>query len=268
MSTHQGVTYLHAQDRQVFSVTGQQTFGFNHDLGSSALVQLDALRDLARYMEEQQLSYHFECAKGGPDSGWGSQPKEATLLETFDGMASGNALILLKSVHRHPDYDRLLTSFLDNLGDVLGIDIPKHYEVPICTIILASPRRITPYHMDDSHNFLMQVRGQKTFHVFDGTDLDIVSDREREAFWNGDHSAAILTEAKQRKAITYDLVGGSGVHVPMTYPHWAQNGSDVSVAVSINFRPKHHRTSEIHGMNNLLRRRGLQPRAPGQSRGG
>ena len=266
MSASQAFSYLDEAERAAFSPIGLKTFGFRHGLASSPLVQMDALRDLARFMQDQQLSYHFECARGGPESGWGSQPKEATLLDTFDALVGGNALILLKSVHRHPDYNRLLSTFLAELGQTLGVDMARDYRVPICTIILASPHRITPYHMDDSHNFLMQVHGSKRFYVFDGTDPEIVSDHERDAFWGGDANAAVLTDAKQQKAILYDLGPTSGVHVPTNYPHWAQNGSDVSVAVSINFRPVQNRLADVYALNNLLRRRGLHPRPPGKNR--
>lgn len=264
MTARPSHTFLYGEQRDSFSPTTRSSFEFDHHLGASPLFAMGALRDLAHYMQDRKLSYHYECTAAAPGSGWGSQPDRTTLLDAFDSLAGGNALILFKSVNRHPDYDRLMGDFLGELGGMLGADISRHFDTPICTIILASPRRITPYHMDDSHNFLMQVRGDKTFYVFDGSDPEIVSETERHEFWNGNNNAAVLTDAKQKKATAYALSEGRGVHVPMTYPHWALNGDGVSVAVSINFRPPHHSASEVYRMNTILRRSGFHPRPPGQ----
>jgi len=62
---------------------------------------------------------------------------------------------MLKREHRQPAYDVLLHDFLTELRDILHYDILKNYREPICTILIASPGRITPYHIDGSMNFLM-----------------------------------------------------------------------------------------------------------------
>ena len=252
-------------DQPAFSALEQHAFSFRHHLDKSPLLRIGALRVLAEYMQANQLSYFFQNSSGQM-SGWGDRPKGLTLLESFDQLEDGNILIMLKSAHRHPDYARLLRTFLDDLGDLLGVNMQKAYQRPICTIIIASPRRVTPYHVDDSHNLLLQVQGQKSFYVFDGTDPEVVTQAERDAFWGGDVNAARHTEAKQAKATLYDLGPGVGVHVPFLYPHWAENGGDVSVAVSMNFQSTRDRALEVHGFNNLLRSRGWHPSAPGRSK--
>ncbi len=195
-------------------------------------------------------------------------PAQLSLLEAFDAIpTSNNILIMLNRAHRQPQYDVLLHSFLDELGDILHCDIMKNYHEPICTILIASPGRVTPYHIDNSMNFLMQIAGSKAFYIFDGSDPEILTNGEVERFWGaGDPGAAEWTEAKQLKALPYDLGPGLGVHVPCPYPHWAQNGSEVSVAVSINIRHMIETTADVHRLNHRLRRLGLAPTPPGQSR--
>lgn len=244
----------------------REAFPFRHRLSRSPLLQMDALRALSGYFQANDLPCHFEQGQARARDGWGSLPAGATLLDVFSDLKCGNALIMLKSVHRHPDYNTLLSDFLAEVGRLMHVDMSRHYRVPICTIIIASPHRITPYHMDDAHNLLMQVHGQKTFYVFDGTDADIVSAAEREKFWAGNFNAAEYTDARQAKAFTFDLGPGIGVHVPVTYPHWASNGSDVSVALSINFQPLRNVDAEILALNARLRRLGLNPKAPGRNR--
>ncbi len=258
--------FLSTNDRDKFATLGSRAFGFEHRLGDSPLLQLEPLRDLAHYFQKNELPCHFEFGNRSQDSGWGSKPAAATLLDGFDQLQEGCNLVLLKGVHRHPDYARLMSDFLAEVGGLTGSNIAEAYRRPICTIILASPHRVTPYHMDDSHNLLMQIRGSKAFYIFDGTDPDILSDPEQEAFWHGDEKAVRLTEIRQRKAKLHDLGPECGVHVPMTYPHWAKNGEDVSVAVSINFQPADNGRAEIYAVNGFLRSRGLHPKGPGRYR--
>jgi hypothetical protein len=205
--------------------------------------------------------------EGSVGSKWTGGPAKLSLREAFDAIPTGKILIILKRAHRQPQYDQLLHSFLTELGDVLHCDIMKNYREPICTILIASPGRVTPYHIDDSMNFLMQIAGSKTFYIFDGSDREILTNHEVEQFWGaGDPGAAEWTEAKQQKAWRYDLGPGLGVHVPCPYPHWAQNGSEVSVAVSINLRHMVETAADVHRLNHRLRRLGLTPTPPGQSR--
>lgn len=251
--------------QQMFASIGHVPFAFEHGLGSSSLLSMDALRELAAFLENKGL-YHLETGGGNRASGWSDKRADQTLSDSFKALTDGNTLILLKSVHQHPDYARLLDKVMREVEIGLGKTISTLFQRPICTIILASPRRITPYHMDDAHNLLMQVHGTKAFYVFDGSDPTMVSVAEREAFWRGDHNAARLTDARQAKAQLYELRPASGVHVPMTFPHWAENGADVSVAVSINFQPRHNTDAHLYSCNGMLRAHGFAPADPGQNR--
>jgi hypothetical protein len=134
-------------------------------------------------------------------------------------------------------------------------------------ILISSPNRLTPYHMDAETNFLVQVRGDKWFHVFNHDDRAVVTDLERERYLGGgDISSAVYKEEKQKTAITYDLHAGYGVHVPTCAPHWVQNKDNVSVAISVNYELRSvERLSRIYRVNQRLRRMGIQPRPPGQS---
>ena len=41
-------------------------------------------------------------------------------------------------------------------------------------IFVSSPGSVTPYHIDPERNFLLQVRGNKTMHMFDGSDRSLL----------------------------------------------------------------------------------------------
>lgn len=134
------------------------------------------------------------------------------------------------------------------------------------TILIASPRRITAYHMDADTNFLMQVVGDKTISVFDQTDRTHVTEDEFERYHNGDANGAVFNTARQDAATTYDLRAGCGIHIPSTAPHWAQNRGSVSVALSFNYDLRSvQQTARIYSMNRRLRRFGIDPAPPGRS---
>ena len=58
---------------------------------------------------------------------------------------------------------------------------------------------------------------------------------------------------------------GNGVFNPATFPHWLQNGPEVSVSVSINFKRRNDATIGAHRANKYLRKIGMRPTAPGVS---
>ena len=54
------------------------------------------------------------------------------------------------------------------------------------------------------------------------------------------------------------LLPGDAIHVPVKAPHFVENGAGVSVSLSVTWRSERSvAESELHGLNALLRRRGL-----------
>jgi ribosomal protein L16 Arg81 hydroxylase len=127
-------------------------------------------------------------------------------------------------------------------------------------IFITSPGSVTPYHMDPEHNFLLQIRGTKRIHLFDGRDRSIVSEEDLERHYGGAHRNLEFRPEYEDKSLKFDLKPGFGLHFPVTAPHYVQNGSEVSVSFSITFRtPDIERRSMVHNYNAFLRRRGLRP---------
>jgi hypothetical protein len=134
-------------------------------------------------------------------------------------------------------------------------------------ILISSPNRITPYHMDGEANFLLQMAGDKKFYVFDHTDRTLVTDLELENFYSVSMVLATYRAGRQADATAYDLRAGYGVHVPVNAPHWVQNNDNVSVALSFTYELRSvDRLQELHRINRRLRTLGLSPAPPGRSR--
>lgn len=268
INTELSITLDHdGSSRQLFKKhVERQPFVFSHRLSHSTLFKLPALRDLARFYVEHSLPYHLESGTVSVNNKWGPRPRHLTLCDAIDQIDDSKSLIIFNKAHQEPRYGVLLNDFLDELRVLLGSDTFSRYHQPLCTILVASPKHITPYHIDGGVNFLLQIQGMKTFYVFDGKDRRILTAHELELFWGGgDAGAAEYSEIKQRYATPFDLAPGLGVHVPIAFPHWAQNGESVSVAVSIALMLRENLEKDIFSLNYQLRRIGLYPREPGDS---
>ena len=81
--------------------------------------------------------------------------------------------------------------------------------------------------MDPEHNFLLQIRGDKTMSVFDGGDRTLLSEEELERFYGGAHRNMVFKDEYQTKAFQFQLKPGDGLHVPVTFPHHVRCGIGV-----------------------------------------
>jgi hypothetical protein len=246
----------------------RSNFGFTHTLGTGPLFELPALIELSGRRAPTPNYAYWSRGKVALTDGW--EKGSSTSLSLQDAIAdipNNDSLVMLKHVEEDAVYGPLLRQIFLELGRLVGPAMTQDVIVGRGTILIASPKRITSYHLDADVNFLFQVKGDKTFDVFDGTRPDVVSSGELETYFSGDQSAAKYLQDKQQHAKRYELAAGSGVHVPCLSPHWAQNASNVSVALSVNFDLKSiARLGRLHKMNARLRRLGASPHPPGSSK--
>ena len=184
--------------------------------------------------------------------------------ETIRRIAECESWLVLKYVEQEPEYRALLHRCLAEVGrhsEPLrpGMHLAQGF------IFISSPGAVTPYHMDPEHNFLLQIRGSKRIHLFDGRDRSLLSEEELEQFYCGGHRNLMYRKNCEGRGWTFDLSPGFGLHFPVTAPHYVRNGAEVSVSFSITFRtPDIERRSEVHNFNTYLRRCGLQPAPAGK----
>ena len=86
------------------------------------------------------------------------------------------------------------------------------------TVLITSPGRVTPYHLDGEANLLMQIRGSKSVHIFDGNDRDVVPGDELERFWSGDIKAPFYKKHLQDRASTFGIwFRGAGLPILLLF---------------------------------------------------
>jgi hypothetical protein len=218
-------------------------------------------------MQRRKNGAHYES--GEPEvSGWfGQRPEGKTLGDALAEIKDGKNWIILKRIHEDPVYGALLEDMIPELAELTRVDFKRNYTDPTMTIFCTSPGRITPYHMDAETNFLAQIHGTKHAYLYDSFDPSVLSAQNLEMYWTGALPHPDLPKHLPHGSWEFLLEPGIGVFNPASFPHWLQNGPEVSISVSINFTPTQDMRIGAYRTNRYLRKVGLNPAAPGQKPG-
>ena len=243
-------------------------FQFRHCLHTHPAFQLESLLAAAERISKDPSKAgksHFESGSPGRNSWFGARPEGATLVDALASIRDGSNWVILKRIHEDPTYRAVLHEIIPQLSHVAGVDMAAEYYDPTMTIFVTSPGRITPYHMDGETNFLAQIHGAKLAYLYDGNDPAILTPAQLEQYWTGALPKIDYPETLPHGHWQYTLAPGNGVFNPAIFPHWLQNGDDVSVSVSINFKRRANATIGAFRTNHYLRKLGLNPTPPGQN---
>lgn len=256
-----------AATEQVFcSGFDREPFAFTHQLHRSPRFSYGALLELAERVSPKTNRWYYDEGDTRPEKGWSVRNTSRTLVESLQGIADNRALIMLKRVQEDQQYQEVLQVLEAELGRLTGIDMASQYRDGLMTILISSPGRVTPYHMDGEANLLMQISGTKSVYIFDGNNREVLPSRELEKFWSGDIHAPVYREHLQDRAQRFELAPGLGVSNPVIFPHWVQNGPEVSISLSVNFKRRVDNVADAHRVNRQLRKLGLHPTEPGTAR--
>lgn len=238
-----------------------------HALADHPLLQLPKLVELCARLG--RVRYHDDQAAPGTNFTTAPQTNAVgrSALETIADIEHARAWLALHNVQEDPEYRGLVDEVLDGVRPLVEPKDPGMH-ARAGWIFVTSPGAVTPYHMDHEHNFILQIRGTKTLHVFPPLDREIVTDRCLELFhhdWS--RELVVYDPAFESRASVFELMPGMGGYMPQTSPHWVQNGPEVSVTVSFTYHTRAVRDRELlHKANFKLRRFGMQPRPVGESR--
>jgi hypothetical protein len=245
----------------------RQSFELNHQLATHPLFQLPALMQLAkRTLQSRPGDLYYDAGEVRVEQRWDSMPERPfSPTEAMERIENAGAWFIFRSAQRDPEYRVFLDRGLAEIKGLIGTGIDSQILVEDIIIFVTSPKRVTAYHIDRECNFLLQIRGTKTLHVFDREDREVLPEDEIERFWSVDNNAAIYKPHLQDRANSYKLAPGKGVHIPVNCPHWVENDDNVSVSLSVNFQFKDAQRANVYRANYLLRKIGLKPTPPGKS---
>ncbi|MGC2659858.1 MAG: cupin-like domain-containing protein [Bryobacteraceae bacterium] len=248
-------------------LTGQfdhRPFIINHSLQFNPLFQLPALIEL-----EQSLKHniYYDAGNVGVDDRWDTLARgEQTAKQALESIEQGKTWLVIKNAQQSPKYAEVLEQCLEEAEALVSFPLRRGIRSQEMIIFVTSPRRIATYHIDRECSFLLQVQGQKTIHIFDRNDRDLLPEEEIEAFWTIDNNAPRYRPQFQDRAQSYLLEPGKAVHIPVNFPHWVENHDNVSVSVNINVQFKDSMRADIYRANYFLRRLGFSPSTPSRHR--
>jgi hypothetical protein len=243
-----------------------------HSLADHPLFQLPALAELAQRIASRKDPHH---TGGDVDIHQGSTEKDAgpraglpdiskvDIAGLLEQIEKGQTWIILNHIEREPGYREIFENCICDLLGLAGKEVVKDIKWFNALLFITSPNRITAYHSDRECAWLLQIHGEKDFHLFDRGDKDVLPDEELERYWAGTRSVTYKPQYESR-AMVYRLRPGIGVHTPANTPHWLQNGNNISVSLGINFQFHEHAWENLYKANYYLRRAGLTPSSPGE----
>lgn len=233
-------------------------FLIRHNLAGHELFTLPRLVELAQRLPADRVEYNAGTVPVSQDPKLTPQ-NGLSVTETIRRIEECQSWMALKNVERDPAYNALLEACLNEIAPLSEPIVPGMAKRE-AYIFITSPGSITPYHVDNEYNFLLQIRGQKEISLFDRADRSIISEVELETFYTGGHRNQVFKEEYQAKAEVFQLKPGDGLHFPITAPHWVKNGPEVSVSFSITFRtPASEHRELTFRVNANLRKYGLTP---------
>lgn len=243
-----------------------QSYRFQHSLGGLPQLNLDAVRAVTERLLDKGLYDQIMFNNGLPDAPTLNADADSgrELLDALAQYETRRAWLRLTRLDEVvPELTSVVEQFYADLSELHGRDIRPEVIKTFVTLFVSSPGTVTPYHIDHTWNYLLQIHGAKTVHLYDPNDLQVLSQTEREN-WYGQRTPA--TQRPGLAGVAYDIGPGDGVHHPVNAPHWVQNGPQVSVSLSLGLCLRRStRDAQVYQFNYLLRRLGMTPTPPNRS---
>ncbi|AKQ43403.2 transcriptional regulator [Aurantiacibacter atlanticus] len=257
--------------RRTFPATSRDSFKLSypegahkleHRLMSHPLLDLDALAMLGEVLPADKVEYN----RGDVPIGVDGKPEGngLTIGETIHSIATSNSWAVLKNIEKIAPYAALLKDLLEEIRPVVEPRTGKMMDMQ-GFVFISSPHAVTPYHFDPEHNILMQLRGRKTMTVYPAGDSCFAPDQSHEAYHTGGARELRWDDAFSSNGHRFNLYRGDAIYVPVMAPHHVRNGKEVSISLSVTWRSEwSFAEADARALNNMLRRWGLKPRAPGR----
>src|SRR3569833_1628406 len=110
---------------------------------------------------------------------------------------------MFKRLDEDERFGPLIRSIQEELLELTGAWLRDDIVVGRGTLLVASPGRITSYHMDSDINFLFQIKGKKTFFVTEAGKKSTETQQKQKQNFLGDPFAAHYDEARQLWSTVY-----------------------------------------------------------------
>jgi len=236
----------------------RQPFLLGHSLHQHPLFRFESLASLAERLPLKHIEFN---AADGPATPYQEyRPgRDYSGVEALECIAECCTWLELKHIEQIPEYNALLEELLDELRPQIERRTPGMYQRR-ASLFVSSPQSAVPYHIDPQHNFLLQIRGEKTFTAFDHADRELLPEAVLERFYRENRCKLELAPRFAARGERIALHPGDAMHLPINTPHFVENGDDVSISLSITYAtPWARRREQVYAINGRLRSLGLAP---------
>lgn len=194
------------------------------------------------------------------------QEPDLSATETIERIGECNSWMTLRNIEHDAEFATLAQNIIDHLSDRITQktgDILQREAF----IFISSPGAVTPFHFDEEHNILIQIEGTKDVQVYSQYDRDLASQQDLERFHTGAHRNLLLHPELQSRGEVVTMAPGDALYIPPLAPHWVKVTSDKpALSLSVTWRSaQSKRTCYLHQINHELRKRGANPRFPGEA---
>jgi hypothetical protein len=275
-ANHVVVDPLLTLDRAMFKAHfDRRPFKIKHNLIGHPLLQIPRLIQLAQALGGPILYFKGDQSINQVDPTAGPSAPKRTFIErslarpalsateTLAQIESCRAWMQLRDVGVDPEYSALLDKIVEELRPASEV-VARGLSAPRADIFVSSPGAITPFHLDEEHNFLLQIRGSKTLSIADGFNPEVLAPESLRGYFSGDGELAPYSQHLEQNSTHVNLSPGEGVHIPPCFPHWVRNGDEVSISLGILwYSDVTARRRYLYRINARLERVGFRPSAPG-----
>ena len=190
-----------------------------------------------------------------------------TAAETIEKIGMVNSWMTIRNIEIDPAYRELAFGIIDSLKDSIERETGEIMRRE-AFMFISSPGAVTPFHIDEEHNILIQIEGTKTFTIYSQHDRELASQIDLEQFHSGAHRNLKLNPELAGRGEPIHMAPGTALYVPPLAPHHVKVTSDVpSLSLSITWRSESSKRScYLHQINHKLRQKGVSPKFPGESK--
>jgi hypothetical protein len=263
----EGSAVLEFEPATLASCYNRTPFLLRHQLWAHPRCSLSQLFALCRRLPVESILYRVGSIPGDAefDSSYDRYREGLTLDEALDHFEERQAYICINNPERDAIFRPLIEGLLAEIA--MQVDPLDPWMSWYSTYIFISSRdSITPYHMDREMNFLLQIRGHKTVHLWDPSDEEIMTSEQKDFLLSHVGSRPTYRHAFESKAMTFELAPGLGLHHPFIAPHRVHTGAELSISLAVTFRTRQSDTlTDAHRFNTRMRELGLRPKPVGSS---
>lgn len=244
--------------RQSYDV---RPFTISHHLVGHPLMSFDAICELVARLPADQIEHNLGDIPEVLSDSKAAPRLDQDPVEVVRNIEHNGCWMVLKYVMRDPAYGELCNEILDEASAKLG-SIGDDHSGREAYVFISGAESVTPTHCDPEHNFLLQATGNKAFNVGQPPDPE-TGERFLEYYYrHGQRNTPFAAADTQ----TFDLKPGVGIYVPPHRPHFVKSRSELTISLSVTWRPRPlRRIGRVYAFNGKRRDRGGHPRALGAS---